>query len=73
MSAGSGDVVSMAQAEIAAITEAWRDACVERDALRRENTELRCENAELKAILARSKTSLAEKFNDPMQDGGSNA
>lgn len=58
--------ITMAQAEIAAITEAWREACVERDALRREN-------AELKAILARSKTSLAEQFNDPMQDGGSNA
>ena len=55
--------IRMAQAEIAWITEAWREACVERDALRREN-------AELKAILARSKTSLAERFNDPMQDGG---
>jgi hypothetical protein len=65
--------ITMAQAEIAAITEAWREACVERDALRRENAELRCENAELKAILARSKTSLAEQFNDPMQDGGASA
>ena len=55
--------ITMAQAEIAAITQAWRDACAERDALRREN-------AELKVILARSKTSLAEQFNDPMQDGG---
>lgn len=55
--------ITMAQAEIAAITQAWRDACAERDALRREN-------AELKGILARSKTSLAEQFNDPMQDGG---
>lgn len=55
--------ITMAQAEIAAITQAWRDACVERDALRREN-------AELKGILARSKTSLTEQFNDPMQDGG---
>lgn len=54
--------ITMAQAEIVAITEAWREACVERDALRREN-------AELKAILARSKTSLAEKFNDPMESG----
>lgn len=57
------EIVTAAQAEIVAITEAWREACVERDALRREN-------AELKAILARSKTSLAEQFNDPMQDGG---
>lgn len=57
------EIVTAAQAEIVAITEAWREACVERDALRREN-------AELKAILARSKTSLAETFNDPMQDGG---
>ena len=24
----------------------------------------------LRALLARSKTSLAERFNDPMQDGG---
>lgn len=64
MSGGMEDVITMAQAEIAAITEAWREACVERDALRREN-------AELKAILARSKTSLAETFNDPMEDGGS--
>jgi hypothetical protein len=55
--------ITMAQAEIMAITQAWRDACAERDALRREN-------AELKVILARSKTSLAEQFNDPMQDGG---
>jgi hypothetical protein len=59
----SAHEITMAQAEIAAITEAWREACVERDALRRENVELR-------AILAHYKTSLAEKHNDPMQDGG---
>ena len=57
------DPVRVDKASLDALTEAWREACVERDALRREN-------AELKAILARSKTSLAERFNDPMQDGG---
>jgi hypothetical protein len=52
------DPVRVDKASLDALTEAWRDA-------------LRRENAELKAILARSKTSLAETFNDPMQDGGS--
>ncbi len=65
--------ITMAQAEIAAITEAWREACVERDALRRENAELKKANAQFMARLAKYHTSLAEQFNDPMQDGGASA
>jgi hypothetical protein len=56
-------IVTAAQAEIVAITEAWRRACNERDQYRRERDEAR-------ALLAHYKTSLAEKHNDPMQDGG---
>ena len=54
--------IRMAQAEIAAITEAWREACVERDALRREN-------AELRALLAQQRVHTQDEATEP-EDGG---
>lgn len=56
-------IVTAAQAQIVALTELARDIAADRDRWRK-----RAELAE--ALLARSKTSLAETFNDPMQDGG---
>ena len=58
------DPVRVDKASLDALTETLRN-------LSRRVAKLESENAELKAILARSKTSLAETFNDPMQDGGS--
>lgn len=57
------DPVRVDKASLDALTETLRN-------LSRRVAKLESENAELKAILARSKTSLAETFNDPMQDGG---
>ena len=64
------DPVRVDKASLDALTEAWREACVERDALRRENAELKKANAQFMARLTKYHTSLAEQFNDPMQDGG---
>lgn len=60
------DPVRVDKASLDALTETLRN-------LSRRVAKLESENAELKAILARSKTSLAEQFNDPMQDGGASA
>lgn len=60
------DPVRVDKASLDALTETLRN-------LSRRVAKLESENAELKAILARSKTSLAETFNDPMQDGGASA
>ena len=57
--------IAMAQAEIAA-----RDAKILE--LQTALAIALRERAEAVALLARSKTSLAEQFNDPMQDGGRN-
>lgn len=55
--------IAMAQAEIAARDEKIAELQLALAIALRERTEA-------VALLARSKTSLAEKFNDPMQDGG---
>ena len=62
--------VTMAQAEIRALTEAKRAMSIRIANLEEDKAILEAENASLRALLARSKTSLAERFNDPMQDGG---
>lgn len=54
------EIVSAAQATIQGLVEQLRLVTGERDEARRERDEAR-------ALLARSKTSLAEKFNDPME------
>jgi hypothetical protein len=56
------DPVRVDKASLDALTETLRN-------LSRRVAKLESENAELKAILARSKTSLAEQFNDPMESG----
>lgn len=56
------DAVRVDKASLDALTETMR-------ALSNRVAKLEGENAELRALLARSKTSLAEQFNDPMQDG----
>lgn len=58
----SGHEVTMAQAEIRALTEQVR----QRD---HKITQLTRERDEARALLARLKTSMAERVNDPMQDG----
>lgn len=55
--------IAMAQAEIAARDEKIAELQLALAIALRERSEA-------VALLARSKTSLAEKFNDPMQDGG---
>lgn len=60
--------ISMAQAEIVAITEAWREACVERDALRTENASLRAENSALRALLLQHGIDTADEATEP-EDG----
>lgn len=59
----SGHEVTMAQAEIRALTELAQRIAAERDRYRRERDEAR-------ALLAHYRTSLAEQHNDPMQGGG---
>ena len=52
--------ISAAEAIIQGLTEQLAQTCRERDQYKRERDEAR-------AILAHSKTSLAENFNDPAQ------
>lgn len=52
--------ISAAEAIIQGLTEQLAQTCRERDRYKRERDEAR-------AILAHSKTSLAENFNDPAQ------
>jgi hypothetical protein len=55
-------IVTAAQAEIVAITEAWRQACVERDQYRRERDEAR-------ALLIQHGLATADEATEP-EDGG---
>jgi hypothetical protein len=55
-------IVTAAQAEIVAITEAWRRACNERDQYRRERDEAR-------ALLIQRGLSTADEATEP-EDGG---
>lgn len=54
------EIVTAAEAQIAALTDALTTTTVERDRYKRERDEAR-------AILARVKTSLNESVNDPME------
>ncbi|HEX5422483.1 MAG TPA: hypothetical protein VFW94_02965 [Candidatus Acidoferrales bacterium] len=58
----SEQIVSAAEAVIHGLTEQLAQACRERDQYKRERDEAR-------AILAHSRTSLAEAVNDPAMDG----
>jgi hypothetical protein len=55
-------IVTAAQAEIVAITEAWRRTCVERDQYRRERDEAR-------ALLIQHGLATADEATEP-EDGG---
>lgn len=59
-------IISAAEASIAALTEALAQA--EERALKAES-----DARELRALLAKLKTSLAEQSNDPMMDGARSA
>lgn len=61
------DPVRVDKASLDALTESLRAQGVKLAEAQAENAELRAENAELRALLARSKTSLSERFNDPAQ------
>jgi F0F1-type ATP synthase membrane subunit b/b' len=63
-------IVTAAQAEIVAITEAMRAMSKRIAELEAGFATCRRERDEARALLAHYKTSLAEKHNDPMQDGG---
>ena len=54
------DTVSVGKASLDALTESMR-------AMSARLAKVEAENAELRALLARFKTSLSERFNDPAQ------
>lgn len=65
----SEHLVSIAQAEIHGLTEQLELRTRERDEARHERDQYKRERDEARAILARVKTSLNERFDDPMEEG----
>lgn len=61
------DPVRVDKASLDALTESLRAQSMKLAEAQAENAGLRAENTELRALLARSKTSLSERFNDPAQ------
>jgi len=59
----------MNEQELAQALAQIRTLTAERDEARAERDQCRRERDEARALLAHSKTSLAEQFNDPMQGG----
>jgi len=59
--------VQVDRASLDALTESLRSQSIKLAEAQAEVAALRSENVELRALLARSKTSLSERFNDPAQ------